>query len=150
MNVKKGFVYRGKIADDVLVYVESVNEERNFVIGLVRVGASGTAIAKLSYRYDEFLNYYQETDLAYTRVTFKLSEGEVVAFLWDVPANKGNVMAYMHVGQHGEASGEFCRELELATEAQYASLKAELESIGYLLSVQTSSRMPTIFKYGRL
>jgi hypothetical protein len=148
--IKKGFVYRGKIATDVLVYVKAVSKKTNTVVGIVTMGVRGIADATISYRYDDFLTYYEETDIAYTRVTFKLSDGEVVAFLWDVPANKGNIVSYMHVGQHSEASGEFYRDLELATEVQYESLQAELESVGYLLNVQTSSRMPTIFKYGRL
>lgn len=146
--IKKGFVYRGKMASDVLVYVQNVSEERNTVAGLVQVGMSGISLAKLSYRFDDFLTYYEETDVCYSRVTFKMSEGEVIAFLWDADANTGNVMSYMHVGQHGEASLDFYRECELATVAQYAELKRELESIGYMLEVQVSSVMPTKFKTG--
>lgn len=145
---KKGFVYRGKIATDVLVYVRDVNEERNTVSGTVALGMSGIPLAKISYRFDEFLNYYEETDLCYTRVTFKMSDGEPVAFLWDVEANIGNVMSYMHVGQHGEASLDFYNDCELATVEEYSKLKQELESIGYMLDLQTSSRMPTGFKDG--
>jgi len=70
-----------------------------------------------------------------TRVVFKKSQGEVVAFLLDVPANKGMIMSYVHVGQHSEASKEFYQESFLATPKEYNDLKEELESIGYDLEI---------------
>lgn len=83
--------------------------------------------------------------LTETRVIFKMSDGECVAFLLDCPANYGNVLSYMHVGQHGEASLEFFRECRLATEEEYKDLREELESIGYRLylrSMWTGKRTP--------
>ena len=63
---------------------------------------------------------------------------ECVAFLLDVDAKIGYVMSYMHVGQHGEASVEWMYSRCIpATPEQYADLKAELESIGYILKIRT-------------
>lgn len=78
------------------------------------------------------MNYLSET-----RVIFKMSDGECVAFLLDCPANSGNVLSYMHVGQHGEASLDFFRECKLATEEEYKDLREELESIGYRLYLRS-------------
>ena len=75
--------------------------------------------------------------LTETRVIFKMSDGECVAFLLDCPAYYGNVLSYMHIGQHGEASLEFFRECELATEEEYKDLREELESIGYRLYLRS-------------
>jgi hypothetical protein len=72
-----------------------------------------------------------------TRVIFKISDGECVAFLLDCPANYGNVLSYIHVGQHGEASIEFFSECKLATEEEYKDLREELESIGYRLYLRS-------------
>lgn len=164
--IKKGFVYRGKIAKDVLVYVRDISEDTNTVVGVVNIGMGMNGVAPLaviSYRQDTFLNYYEETDIVYTHVTFKVSDGEVVAFLWDVDANTGNVMSYMHFGQHGEASHEFYFSVPHATYAQYKDLYEELESLGYMLDTNSeyqqgvddamayeygSSPMPKKFKDG--
>ena len=75
--------------------------------------------------------------LTETRVIFKMSDGECIAFLLDCPSNYGNVLSYMHVGQHGEASVEFFRECKLATEEEYKDLREELESIGYRLYLRS-------------
>jgi hypothetical protein len=74
-------------------------------------------------------------DKVKTRVVFKEFKGEVVAFLLDVPANKGMIMTYAHIGQHSEASKEFYQEIFLATPKKYNDLKEELESIGYDLEI---------------
>jgi hypothetical protein len=75
-----------------------------------------------------------------TRVVFCLipnepQKDEVIAFLYDVPANSGNVMSYMHTGQHSEASKGFSFECKLASPEQYSDLKTELELLGYELQV---------------
>jgi len=87
-------------------------------------------------------------DKVKTRVVFKVippenygsKEGwgetkEVIAFLLDAPANFGNILTYMHVGQHAEASVDFYRHCWTASPDEYADLKTELESIGYELIV---------------
>ena len=78
-----------------------------------------------------------------TRVIFKMTpkdgfyESEVIAFLLDVYGNSlDNIMSYMHIGQHSEASFQFFYKCKLATPEQYADLKTELESIGYKLLIR--------------
>jgi hypothetical protein len=73
------------------------------------------------------------SDIVETRVIFKMSDGECIAFLLDCEANYRNVLCYMHVGQHSEASIGFFQECKLATEEEYKDLREELESIGYRL-----------------
>jgi hypothetical protein len=147
--INQNVVYRGKISSDVLVFVKQVSKKTNTVTGIAKTGyGAGIPDATISYRYDTFLDFYEESDVCYSRVTFKVSQGEVVAFLWDVEANKGNIMSYMRVGQHGEASIDFYRELELATPRQYKSLYEELQSVGYFLDLNTTEPMPTLFKEG--
>lgn len=60
-------------------------------------------------------------------------EQDIIAFLPDEPANPGNIMSYMHVGQHGEASIAFMRDCIPAALEDYRDLKAELKYIGYEL-----------------
>jgi hypothetical protein len=77
----------------------------------------------------------------FTRVVFKMtpkdvySGSECIAFLLDSDTSPDRLMSYMHVGQHSEATIEFCVSCRLATPDEYADLKAELESIGYDLKV---------------
>ena len=66
-----------------------------------------------------------------TRVVFKIVAGEVVAVLLDVPANKGKVMCYAHVGQHGEGMPSYFRRLRNAKPEEYKGLLSELDSMGY-------------------
>ena len=73
-----------------------------------------------------------------TRVIFrrwlKKDGGDVIALLLDVPANKGRVMMYEHVGQHGEGSYfGVMGSTRPAKDDEYSNLKRELESIGYRL-----------------
>lgn len=77
----------------------------------------------------------------FTRVVFKMTPKDVysgrecIAFLLDADANRDYIMSYMHVGQHSEATVEFCVACRLATPEEYADLKAELETIGYELKI---------------
>ena len=67
----------------------------------------------------------------------------VIAFLPDVPANPGRVMAYEHVGQHGEADyAGLLADTVPATVAEYdaAGLVAELRMRGYVPRIR--QRMP--------
>lgn len=52
---------------------------------------------------------------------------EVVAFFPEIEANYGNIMSYMHIGQHSEASVEFYWETKKATAEEYKSLLEELK-----------------------
>lgn len=65
-------------------------------------------------------------------VKFKVFEdGEVIALFPDEAWQPGAIASYQHIGQHGGASPELMTDLEDATLAEYKSLLAELESIGY-------------------
>jgi hypothetical protein len=60
------------------------------------------------------------------------TEGDVIAFLLDAPANPGHVLSYQHIGQHGEAQYGHCLTVTRpATEAEAAPLLAELRRVGY-------------------
>ena len=59
----------------------------------------------------------------------KNKEGNVIAFLPELRVNRGNIMSYMHIGQHSEASYQFYAETQKATETEYNSLFEELKRI---------------------
>ena len=61
---------------------------------------------------------------------------DCIAFLPSIEAGWGNLMSYQHIGQHGEASLSFYYDCRSAYPSEYASLKAELESIGYNLDIR--------------
>ena len=56
-------------------------------------------------------------------------EYEVVAFFPEIAANYGNILSYMQIGQHSEASLEFYWTTKKATEAEYKPLLKELKAI---------------------
>lgn len=69
----------------------------------------------------------------------KTKDGEIIAFLPQVTVNHGNIMSYMHVGQHGEASYDFyIKETKKALEVEYKPLLDELNGIydDYILDVK--------------
>ena len=59
----------------------------------------------------------------------KDKEGNIIAFLPELRVNHGNIMSYMHIGQHDEASYQFYVETKKADKSEYNSLLDELESI---------------------
>ena len=59
----------------------------------------------------------------------KDKEGSIIAFLPELRVNHGNIMSYMHIGQHSEASYQFYTETKKANESEYNSLLDELKSI---------------------
>lgn len=77
-----------------------------------------------------------------TKIVFRKwkEDGSIIALFPELnyangAANRGNIMSYMHVGQHGEASESLLRErgrLVTATKEESADLLAELKSIGYI------------------
>ncbi len=76
-----------------------------------------------------------------TRVVFRRypekDGGDILAILLDVPANRARVTCYQHIGQHGE--GDYFRmmgDTRPARPEEYASLKSELERIGYRVIVR--------------
>jgi hypothetical protein len=68
----------------------------------------------------------------------KWDNGDIIALFPDVPHNRSYCLCYEHVGQHGGAdySGVF-KCTAPATPEEYAPLKSELESIGYILNVMS-------------
>lgn len=75
-----------------------------------------------------------------TVVVFRIFRdgGDVIALFPNEPYNhRGGVMSYQHVGQHSEADYFWCvRASRPATPEEYAPLKRELESRGYVLDVK--------------
>ena len=63
--------------------------------------------------------------------------GEVIALFPEVAATVSghDCESYMHIGQHGAASPWITGSTRPATPEEYAPLKCELESIGYVLRI---------------
>lgn len=81
-------------------------------------------------------------DKEVTKVIFKkkcdrgLKEWHVVAFFPEATVNRGNIMCYVHDGQHGDASYDYYLSCRPASKKEYACLKRELgKSFGYRLKI---------------
>lgn len=81
-------------------------------------------------------------DTEITKVIFKMAryddgKREPIAFLPGAPANPGNIMSYVHTGQHGEASYDFyIKQCSPCAKKDYAVLKKEMEKFfGYRFKV---------------
>lgn len=62
---------------------------------------------------------------------FKSGNKEILAlFPYDTERRFGTCESYMHIGQHGTADLGIIASTKLATPAEYADLKAELENYG--------------------
>ena len=59
----------------------------------------------------------------------KDKEGNIIAFLPELRVNHGNIMSYMHIGQHSEASYQFYVGTKKADKIEYNPLLEELKSI---------------------
>ena len=59
----------------------------------------------------------------------KNKNGEVIAFFPEFHVQYGNIMSYMHVGQHGEASLDFYYSTTKASVQEYDALFNELKTI---------------------
>lgn len=74
-----------------------------------------------------------------TKVVFRKFKrgGDIIALFTQEPGTNdaGTCQIYQHVGQHGTMDLRHRGMLVTATPREYASLKAELESIGYNLIV---------------
>lgn len=68
----------------------------------------------------------------------KTKENEIIAFMPEANVNYGNILSYMHIGQHSEASLEFYWTTKKATEEEYKPLLEELKMIydDYILVVK--------------
>ena len=63
---------------------------------------------------------------------------EVVAFLPECPVNYGNILCYMHIGQHSEATLQYYWDTVKATEEEYKPLLEESESVFVTVNGKTS------------
>ena len=61
------------------------------------------------------------------KVIFRKSGNDVIAFLPENRVNSRNIMSYMHIGQHGEASYDFYNGTKRASEVEYKPLFEELK-----------------------
>ena len=59
----------------------------------------------------------------------KDKHNDVIAFFPEARVNYGNIMSYMHIGQHGEARYESYLTTRKANENEYADFFAELRVI---------------------
>lgn len=68
----------------------------------------------------------------------KSEGGDVLAlFPYEIEDNVGNCLSYQHIGQHGAANYGACiARTKPAKPEEYAQLKAELEQIGYVLTIR--------------
>lgn len=59
----------------------------------------------------------------------KNKDGEAIAFFPEFHVHYGNIMSYMHIGQHGEASLDFYYSTKKANPQEYESLLNELKVV---------------------
>ena len=59
----------------------------------------------------------------------KTKSGEAIAFFPEFHVQYGNIMSYMHIGQHGEASLDFYYSTTKANAQEYELLFNELKTI---------------------
>lgn len=82
-------------------------------------------------------------DVGAVRVTFRILEGEPVAFLPDLPAGPaGNVTCYAHLGQHAAADPALLETLPTAEYLEYRDLLSELRAVyaGETLLIEDAAR----------
>lgn len=83
------------------------------------------------------INHSERQDVQETKVVFrKFKNGEVIALFPELKERGGNILSYMHVGQHGAASTAIVNDTKLATAQEFGPLFMELERIGYRLAVR--------------
>ena len=97
-------------------------------------------------------------DATTTKVLFLMEKPEgnlpcnVFAFFPEERYNtieNGTFTCYAHIGQHSACHIDYAKQCEKATPEQYADLKKELESIGYVLEVlNTPEPAPKKIKIG--
>lgn len=65
---------------------------------------------------------------------------EIIAFLPEIPINRGMVMSYMHIGQHDEAALSYYLDTVKANKEEYNDLYNELCEI-YEEKLQVKQRL---------
>ena len=81
-----------------------------------------------------------------TKVVFRKFKGEIIALFPYEKWSDGLCSSYMHIGQHGGADLSHClRASKAVKEEDYKDLLAELESVGYNLTIikRVSKLSPT-------
>ena len=63
------------------------------------------------------------------KVIFRKKDGQVIAFFPEFHVQRGNIMSYMYIGQHGEASLDFYYSATKANAQEYELLFNELKTI---------------------
>lgn len=71
----------------------------------------------------------------------KTNDGEVIAFMPELPANYGKIVCYAHIGQHSEATLEYYQSTRSAKPAEYIALHTELKSIYNDVELDVKRRM---------
>lgn len=68
-----------------------------------------------------------------TKVIYrKFKDGDIIALFPEIESDPmGNILSYMHVGQHGSANIGIVYQTKPATPEEYAKLHKELINIGY-------------------
>ncbi len=67
----------------------------------------------------------------------RAGEGQTIAlFPYEIATKDGMIQSYMHIGQHSPVCPTLIHDTKPATPEQYADLKVELESLGYLLDIK--------------
>jgi len=91
-----------------------------------------------------------EKDNFVTEVVFrKFKDGEVIAlFPYNVETYNGDIVSFMHVGQHGCADYNHVvnKTKLIINPEEYKELKNELENIGYNLKVIRKRNYDKFFK----
>ena len=59
----------------------------------------------------------------------KIKDGQVIAFFFFFFVQRENIMSYMHIGQHGEASLDFYYSTKKANPQEYEPLLNELKAV---------------------
>ena len=79
------------------------------------------------------------------RVIFRVfADGEVLALFPFIKWNeRGDILSYLHIGQHGPASRNVVTATRPATKKEYTPLMRELRRLGYRLEVGKRLTRPT-------
>ena len=84
-----------------------------------------------------------KTEQPETVVFRKFRNGEILALFPNDVDPRGYCNSYQRVGQHGDADYSGCIAItKPATPDEYAGLKEELESIGYVLKIRKRRNNP--------
>lgn len=81
----------------------------------------------------------QENEPRIAVIFRKFKNGEIIALFPELPGTNDpeTCLSYQQIGQHGSAGVDLCDRTKPAKPEEFASLQAELESIGYRLRLCT-------------